>query len=200
MKTIVPFAAIVMLALGMLGGCSKDDPTPTGPEGSAGPLMPLTDSSTWSYSGRSTYTLTVTGDSTIAGTKWKVMRHSIDGILLMRKDSLDYYAYDPIGAKSVQVLRDADSGTTWMYEKTNAAFTPARYEYRMMERNMTLTVNSKEYKNVVHVHLDKSGFNTLDNTWHVTSTSDQYYARGTGLVREDFGSLGINNLVSSVIR
>lgn len=199
MKNLVQ-VCIALIAIVALAGCGKD--TPASPNGTnSSEYYPLTKGSTWTYTGRSNYTMTVLGDTTVNGTTWTRLSNSLTGLTTFaRKSGTTYYNVDSLGGTERIMLKDEAVGSTWSFEVLGPNFTPNKQEFAIAETGITKTVGGHEYKDVMRVHLITYVFNSVTNDWSLATTSDLYFSKGVGPIYYDYGALGAISLASYSIK
>lgn len=187
--SIAPFIALLIT---VLASCTHSAaPSPTTETN----FWPLTQGSSWTYEGISSYTLTVAGDSTINGTLYTKAAKSSGGYDLFRmSDGGMLYARESDGSEIPLLLNNAPLGKTWAYTRTVRGAT-LHYQHTVAEVQGIRTVNSTTYNNVVKI--DVYEIEKPHNGEHSEHTEQQkklvmsrYYAHSVGLIESDAGVWG----------
>ncbi len=183
----------------VLGACQKDTPATDG--GGTTPetdYQPVTPGSTWQYSSTSSgnYSETaVAGDTTIEGEKYYFLDNSNDGRRYINKSANVYKTYGYVKQidqyVNITYLKDAAVGTTWKSTVTYNAI-PVDFNFMLVSRDGTKTVNGKEYQNVIAVDYTITADNPLLGGRQTLATGHRFYAKGVGSISSslNFDALG----------
>lgn len=175
--------------------------------------------STWNYhvidsSGTtpiaSDYTITSTSrDTTISGKSYHIYDNSTGGFQYLNKTGTDYYQFDSlpagfgVGVFERLYLKDsAYAGTSWNQTQnvtvSGIPFAiPVILTYSIAERDISRTVNSVNYSNVIHVTASISS--PLIPSTSLSSSINSYYAPIYGLIESSTKiSLNYSGLVENV--
>ena len=157
------FSTLILSSF-LFTSCSKksDDPTPTTAVFSNQGYLPTSKLTTWSYDGGSgEYTTTINGNSkTIGGLAYveaTTVKNGISTNSYQRKDGNKYYTYVE-GYNFMLKLIDLDLplGTTWQSKFSSSPSTISVYTIKVIDTNLTRTVNNILYKKVIAVSLTTS--------------------------------------------
>jgi hypothetical protein len=181
-------------------GCSKETPN-TNPPVTSDAYLNTTAGSTWTYhednsSGAtptsSDYTVTSTDkDSTVGSRKYHIYNFSYGGSRYLNISGNDYYQFDSIAGSNGTILEriylkdNLDAGATWSQD-FNINYpglpvtAPLKITNKIVEKGISRTVNSIEYKNVIHVSTSLSS--SVIPEASLTSAIDSYYAPKYGLI------------------
>ncbi|MBS1530428.1 MAG: hypothetical protein JSU01_08985 [Bacteroidetes bacterium] len=182
-------------------GCKKDRAvTP-----SAGNYLPVTGGSSWKYSYMSdggttdTLTLTMTGATTLINGK---TYHNVTSAYKQGTSQGYFYTGNHIYttrsvavgsnvAMEFQLLNDTASvGYQWISYPTDDGMLggkPARTVNKIVEKNISRTINGKTFSNVSHTQVWLQY--DLGSGFETTITYDFYLAKGIGLIENDSNTL-----------
>ena len=197
MKSILlPFCLIIFL----ITGCGKDDTTPD-PDPQAETYITTSADSKWNYeetdnivpTSVTNYTITSTNkDTTINGKVYHIYTDSYGDSSYLNVTGHDYYQRDPLplGLGSEPFDRhylkdDIAAGATWEQNLTvdipSSPFPiPVTLTNTVEEKGISRTVNSVEYKNVIHVKTSISAAGVPATA--LTTDISSYYAPKFGLI------------------
>ncbi|GAA4309293.1 hypothetical protein [Nibribacter koreensis] len=190
------------LLVGTLASCGKDDdPTPLAELDYA----PVTKGSTWSYIGARTYTQTSLGSTKNMNGKTYHEFENKEGsnttLHYLHKEAGVYTTngQDPrMGNVEMTFLKEKEAvGATWEQDLAVNGST-SKYKFTLVGKNLTKTVEGKEYKEVIHIRLDVSIL--FMGQTIPASSANYFYAKGVGLILSDFGSMGKISLKSYTIK
>lgn len=230
-----------LLLLGALvaitfSSCSKksDDPAPSSTNSSganvSGSYFPSTTNSTWSFDGgNGPYTATVTGkEKVIGGSTYRELSSVYESnssspvLSYVRKDGNKYYSSNDLGTFNLKMIDlDLPVGTTWNFIYPANQYSNAVYTSKVTGVNLTRTVNSVNYTNVISVEMlttseySASYIATLKSGGVPQNVIDQmvaqlaaskisqttYYALNVGLIEQvsaDYPQLAVNLKSSSI--
>lgn len=161
---------------------------------------PYTAGSTFSYinisnSDTSDYTLTVVGDTTINGATYKkVGNDSVflcsgcdNGVYTQVANLLTFQGYHANDLKLTYLKDNVPAGGSWQDTITvnnGTISTTGILEFTVTEKDISKTVNGKEYENVIAVRMDAYAI-ILNNPVPVGTISTSYYSKGVGLIEAD---------------
>lgn len=185
----------------IFAGCSKNETTNPNPPATSDAYLNTTAGSTWTYhednsSGAtpisSDYTVTSTDkDSTVGSRKYHIYNFSYGGSRYLNISGNDYYQFDSIAGSNGTILEriylkdNVNAGGTWSqdfninYPGLPVAI-PLKITNKIVEKGITRTVNSTDYKDVIHVSTSLSATGIPDGS--LTSAIDSYYAPKFGLI------------------
>lgn len=169
----------------MATGCSSDD-QPTGPSSSSPSesFYPTTKGSFWKYKvNGTTHTTIVSGDSTVAGQKYAVLVDKDNPAaksLLREADGNIYMRNGEYGNNEVLYAKtNAAIGEQWSFNiMVNNLNTD--YEYRMVAKGITKTVNNVEYKDVIQTHVTL--YINFNGQRVPAGTAETFLAKGIGAI------------------
>jgi hypothetical protein len=198
-RLLVPIAALSLLVIAACSDSPTDSSTSTGDS-----YFPTSKGSTWTYTGNVDYTVTVTGDTTIAGRSYTTISNSgLPGkVGLIRKTDGIYYQADAgdLAGEQIFFKENVPANESWTFEYTAPNGFPNKADFTLVELGGTRTVAGKEYTNVAHLHSVNSMKHPLTGTWVVFTQADYYYAKGVGLIQSDLGVQGKSDLTSYSIK
>jgi hypothetical protein len=149
------------------------------------------------------YTVTVVGDTTIAGTNYATLTSTTDPgkINLMRQPGGIYYSADRDNLADERIIfKDLPAGSVWNVDYAAPNGTPNRAEFTLVSLGGTRTVTGTSYTNVAHLHTKNYLQNPFNGEWMLYTESDYYYSKGVGLIESDLGAFGKSTLVSYSIK
>ena len=216
-------AAILVVALLVFTQCKKDSGTTTNPT-TTKDYLPETSGSSFDYkftdsTGTTTFTSTSTGrDTTFSGnTKtYRIFKVNDSTYGFYARNGKEYYTlttlplvgeYDELYLKDSANINDswskvlpAFSGSSIPGSPISGNITPT-VTYTIADKPASLLVESKTYTDLVKVRMNitaaasVSGFPVALNIGY----RESYYARGVGLVKEDYNISVKNPITSAVI-
>lgn len=141
------------------------------------------------------YTLTVSGDTSINGTSYKIVGDDSvffcssckDGIYTQIASILTFQGYKADSLKLTYLKENAPLGGSWSDTVTVSngnLTTKAVLQHTITQKGATKTVNGKNYLDVIAVKLDASAI-VLNNPVAIGTISTSYYAKGIGLIEAD---------------
>ncbi|CAL1521038.1 hypothetical protein [Chitinophaga sp. MM2321] len=141
------------------------------------------------------YTLTVSGDTTINNVVYKKVgddsvftcSNCKDGIYTQIASILTFQGYKADDLKITYLKDNVPAGTSWedTVAVNNGGVTSSGIlKQTITEKNITKTVNGKNYTDVIVVRMDASAI-ILNNPVSVGTISTSYYAKGVGLIEAD---------------
>lgn len=191
---------LLAASLLMIYSCSKDSSSNNngGGNSTADSYHPLTANSFWTYKDStdgSVRTLTATNKTqNIGGQTYTVLvdtsSSGIDTVLASNQGHDYYYYLNSSGASTngvpisatLHYLNDTASvGSSWQYNAGTVGGLPATVKTTVVEKNVSVSVNSKTYNNVYHTRMDVS-VNAFGTQASVGSY-DFFIAKGVGIVR-----------------
>ena len=209
-KALFPALIIILTTI----SCSKDDPAP-GP--SATVYMSLSANSTRNYeftnntppTAPTQYTITSTSRDTLIGTRtYHVFTNSSTGAnQYYNQTGNDYYTFQSlpaaVGSQSVENLYLKDNAavnTTWTQTYTvTVSGIPVTVTTvnKIIEKNLSRTVNAVTYNDVIHVKTDISATSIVGPVTGLTTDIHTYYAPRVGEIENttviDLDFMGIVN-------
>ncbi|WP_147243433.1 hypothetical protein [Chitinophaga flava] len=191
---------MILAGFTLLIACSKE----MSKEGTGFPTCdyaPYTTGSSFSYidvgqkQDTTSYTLTVSGDTTIGGTTYKKVRDDSvffcsnckDGIYTQIASLLTFQGYKADNVPLTYLKETVPQGSSWqdtVNVSNGTVTTKAILQHTIVQKGFTKTVNGKDYPDVIAVKLDASTI-LLDNAVPVGTVSTSYYAKGIGLIEAD---------------
>lgn len=141
------------------------------------------------------YTLTVSGDTTINGSTYKIVKDDSvffcsnckDGNYTQIASILTFQGYKADSLQLTYLKENAPLGSSWSDTVTvsnGTLTTKAVLQHSITQKGITKTVNGKDYLDVIAVKLDASAI-VLDNPVPIGTISTSYYAKGIGLIEAD---------------
>jgi hypothetical protein len=195
-----------LLVVGTLASCSSTttgpnntiDPAQTPNQATSDTYYPLTEGSTWTYTGVQNYTQTATGDSTIGGKSWKRLINTAGGVAYARwvGNLLKGINISPAVNTDEIAALDITPGAQWTFDITSTGI-PTHYVFTDSLQGQSITVLGKKYDDVIVVHL-VYGFSFGGITQSLEGS--YYYAKNVGLVEADLGPAGSIMLQSYSIK
>ena len=199
----------LLLSSVLFTSCSKksDDPTPS--SFSSEGYIPTSKLTSWNYDGGSgAYSTTINGNTkTFGGLSYVEatnLKNGTSSISYIRKDGNKYYSYiESYNLILKQIDLDLPIGTSWQCKFASSTSTNSVYTLKVIDTNLTRTVNNVLYKKVIAVELStsveysQSYINSLlasgltqqmiDNMLNqnsVLSTQTTYYAYNVGMIEQ----------------
>lgn len=162
---------------------------------------PYTNNSSFSYidvnktQDTISYTLKVSGDTTINGTTYKIVgddsvffcSNCKDGNYTQIASILTFQGYKADSLQLTYLKETAPTGSSWSDTVTvsnGQLTTKAILQHTITQKGVTKTVNGKNYLDVIAVKLDASAI-VLNNPVAIGTISTSYYAKGIGLIEAD---------------
>ena len=185
------------LLVGTLVSCTgeiESDPTPA--ISAVQEYVPTTTGTTWSYGGRSPYTLTVTGNTKVINGKTYHEIQGQQGVTAYKAYVVtEKNVYTTIGLVSgmsnleVDILKDdLTLGSTWQ-QTGEVNGIDVKLKFTIIEKDITKIVDGKTFNDVIAVKMagtyTYSGIET-----GINFTTDYYFAKGVGLILIDLGANG----------
>lgn len=188
------------IAAALIASCGKDNTQPSNPAHDS--YMNSNNGSSWTYnevdsSGdvpkSNDYIITSTSnDTTINSKKYHVYNYSYGGSQYLNVSSNDYYQFDSIpggvgGNVERLYLKDNEvAGATWGQDFTFnipgiPIPIPLTVSNKIVEKDISRTVNGIDYSNVIHVSTTLSSA-LITTPSAFTSKIDSYYAENYGLI------------------
>ncbi|UYQ92883.1 hypothetical protein MKQ68_22645 [Chitinophaga horti] len=146
------------------------------------------------------YSVTVTGDSTIDGKKYKMLETDLDGSIAFSRCEGGVYTqvatdvalqgYEADIIISTNLKDNVRAGSSW--EDTLSADTPLGYAkltltYTITQKDISKTVLTETFKNVIGVRMDASA-TIMGFPVDLGTLATNYYAAGVGLIQVDTDS------------
>ena len=191
---------LLVCTIAALFSCKKSDNNPN-PVNPSGDYMAFSQNSTWTYSTTTDgtaapdYTLTMTNkDTTINGKSYKVVANSAGPNNYQGKVGADYYRFGkiepiaPDGIEELYLKADAATGGTWGItlpptDIPGIGTVNANGTYTIVARDITKTVLTNTFTNVIHVRLiGKASSPLFPGIQFTVLTGNFYYAKGIGMV------------------
>ncbi|MDR6566265.1 hypothetical protein SAMN05660461_4149 [Chitinophaga ginsengisegetis] len=198
------FLIAILSMVTLLFSCSKEmsnEGEGTQPSNSNCEYAPYTNGSSFSYINVNsakdtiTYTLTVSEDTTINGIVYKkVGNDSVftcsnckDGIYTQVASILTFQGYSADSLELTYLKDNVPAGTSWKDTITvnnGGVTTSGILEFTITEKDITKTVNGKNYASVIAVKMDAYAI-VFGNPVSVGTISTSYYGKGVGLIEAD---------------
>jgi hypothetical protein len=197
------FTIIWCLLVGALFSCGKEnEPAPVAEQD----YFPTSKGSTWSYGGRSPYTITALGSTKVINGK---SYHELEN--KQASGTQKSYLLKDNGIYSAIGL-DANLGelAIIMLQENRALNSPWQHNsvlngvdtfmtFTVEEKGGTKVVEGKTYTNVIKVKM-VSTYKYMGIEFGVELTSYYYWSKGVGLILSDFGPLGQAPLLNYTIK
>lgn len=188
-----------------LTGCSNDDqPTGPGVNNVVDSYYPVTKGTYWKYrtnTGGSS-TSVVSGDTIVDGQKYAVIvvegSSSGERSLVREQDNNIYIRNHEFGGYEVLYVKTAASiGEQWNFTLMVNGL-ENYYEYTMVAKGITKTVNGREYKDVLQTHTVL--YAVLNGEKFPVSTAETFFAKGVGAISIKLANGQEMNLVEYQIK
>lgn len=202
------YFAFVLLSVSaiLFSSCSGDNNPVNSTTGDANQYMPTTTGTTWTYNTPNGLMVeTITKDTTIIGNVYRkhdVTFSAIPGRVffnaLRNSGNTCYGIVDDNGVlKEIVNLKDAVVGESWTYSISgvqNGTPYVANYKAKIGARDLTQSVGSSSYSNVIRVDIT---IDIVSNgvTYANAGTKNIFYAKGVGLIQAT-ETTGTNTIVA----
>jgi len=182
---------------GTLVSCEKEENLhPNQVISTASDYLPTTAGTTWTYGGRSPYTLTVTGNTkVINGKSYHELQNKIGGTTFNAYVINEKGVYTAIGLVSsmanleVAILKEAlPVGSFWEQAGVVNGIN-VNLKFTIEEKDATKIIAGKTFDNVINVKM--AGIYTYSGIeTGISFTNNYYFAKGIGLILTDLGANG----------
>lgn len=210
---------LLLFAVLLFVSCSKNDPV--GPEntyknGNSSPensYYPTSKGTWWKFEGfldgaDASFTSTVGDEVQIDGQYYaKIINVASTQQTenYIRIEDNDIFSLQLIGTSILKkenemcmVKTASPIGTSWTSKSYTNGNTTFKYDYQIVNKDMTLTIRNKTYTNVIKVQ----GILSVDfgGDWMPVLEYFYYFSKGVGLIKEDAGEMGSIELVDYQIK